>query len=88
MDAAAGQRLERLIDAARFFALPSEANPPRQVAADYLRYTVTIERGDERHSVRFVDPIEDEDQRALVVALRAMANDRREEKRGERDDDR
>ena len=83
MEAAEAKRLEGLVEAAGFFGLPVEANAPGRGAADYQRYTVSIERGEQRHSVRFVDPIEDADQRALVNALRALAKERRGGERGD-----
>jgi len=85
LGAAEAARLEGLVEAAGFFGLPAEANAARRGAADYQRYAVTIERGEERHSVRFVDPIADADQRALVEALRAVVKERRGRERGDAD---
>ncbi len=65
--------LKRLVDAARFFDLPTMASAPRRGAADYYQYTVTIEEGRRSHSVRLADPLGNPDLQALLDFLRAKA---------------
>ena len=77
LDGAEAERVERLVAAAGFFQLPAEASAPRAGAADYQRYTVTIDDGERRHRVRFADPIGDPDQLALIDALKSLTRKRR-----------
>ena len=53
-DAAA---LKKLVDTAEFFDLPQTINKPAPGAADYQRYTITIETGKRNHTVQAVDPV-------------------------------
>lgn len=64
-------RLERLVNAAHFFDLPSVTSPPLRGAADYRRYTITVEDSQRRHTVQLVDPIQDPDVQALLTYLQA-----------------
>jgi hypothetical protein len=64
-------RLDRLVNAAHFFDLPPVTSPPSRGAADYRRYTVTVEDSQRRHAVQLVDPIEDPDLQALLTYLQA-----------------
>jgi len=65
--------LKRLVDAANFFALPSKINPPRPGAADYVQYTVTIEQGEQRHTVEWTDLAEEPNLQQLRIFLQAKA---------------
>ncbi|MGH8610873.1 MAG: protealysin inhibitor emfourin [Gammaproteobacteria bacterium] len=65
--------LERLVGAARFFDLPSALGVPPRGAADYHRYTVTIDSGTCRHTVQLAEPIADAAIHRLVAFLRAQA---------------
>jgi hypothetical protein len=65
--------LKHLVDAANFFALPSKINPPRPGAADYFQYTVTIEQGEQRHTVEWTDLAEDPNLQQLRSFLQAKA---------------
>jgi hypothetical protein len=66
------RELDRLIDAARFFEQPARsAKPPR--GADYQQHTLTIEAGDQRHTVQMADPIEDSALRELLEFVRSRA---------------
>jgi len=65
--------LKRLVDAANFFALPSKISPPRPGAADYVQYTVTIEQGEQRHTVEWTDLAEEPNLRQLRIFLQAKA---------------
>lgn len=65
--------LERLVGAARFFELPPTLGVPPRGAADYHRYTVTIDSGARRHTVQLTEPIADAALQRLVAFLRAQA---------------
>jgi hypothetical protein len=69
-------RLKGLVEAARFFELPS-AKAARRGAADYRQYTISIEDGQRHHTIHLADPIEDADLRALVDFLSAKARQKR-----------
>ena len=66
---AEAQRLEQLIADVRFFDLPAASRALPKTAADMRRYVITVEDGQRRHTVRFVEPIEDPDQQALIDFL-------------------
>ena len=66
-----GVELERLVNAARFFDLPSRVGIVREGAADYRQYIVTIEEGRQSHTVRLTDPIEDVNLQDLLDFIRA-----------------
>jgi hypothetical protein len=61
--------LKRLVEAARFFERPPTIGTPSRGAADYQRYTLTIEDGDRRHTVRVLVPIQDQALLDLVHAV-------------------
>jgi hypothetical protein len=67
-------QLERLIEMARFFALPEEVEPIRRApgSADYRTYSITVETADESHTVRFIEPIGDAHLQALIAELRTL----------------
>ena len=65
--------LENLVEKVRFFELPSRSAPPTQGAADYYTYTVTVEAGGKRHTVRLTDPMEDANLQRLITVLRTRA---------------
>ena len=71
----AGEAVEltRLVEAARFFDLPGIVGEPPRGAADYYRYSITIDRAGRRHTVRLTDFIEDTHLRQLLDLLRAKA---------------
>jgi hypothetical protein len=63
--------LENLVRAARFFDQPAHSKIPLPGAADYRRYTITVEADGRRHTVELTDPITDPDLQRLVTFLRA-----------------
>ncbi len=65
--------LKRLVGAAQFFSLPSTLDAPPRGAADYHRYTVTIDSGTCRHTVQLTEPIADPAIQGLVAFLRTQA---------------
>jgi hypothetical protein len=66
---AQASRLEQLVEAAHFFDLPAASRAVPKNAADVRRYVVTVEDGKRRHTVRFVDPVEDPNQQSLLDFL-------------------
>jgi hypothetical protein len=69
--------LKGLVDAADFFNLPAKVGSPARGAADYRQYNVTIEEGQQRHTVHATEPIGDADLRRLVEFLSAKMNELR-----------
>ncbi|MGH6636753.1 MAG: protealysin inhibitor emfourin [Gammaproteobacteria bacterium] len=67
------RRAERLVGAAHFFDLPLAIGVPPRGAADYHRYTVTIDSGTCRHTVQLTEPIADPAIHRLVAFLRTQA---------------
>jgi hypothetical protein len=65
--------LRRLVEAARFFDRPSTVGAPSPGAADYRRYTISIEEGGRQHTVTLVDPVADPDLQKLLRFLQAKA---------------
>lgn len=70
-------KLGRLVEAAEFFNLPPQIGKPSRGAADYRQYTVTIEEGPRRHTIRMIDPVENTDLKRLLAFIRAKANELR-----------
>ena len=61
--------LERLLHAARFFDRPTVMGAVRRGAADYRQYTITVEEGGRRHSIRLTDRLDDPDLQRLLSYL-------------------
>jgi len=73
LSAAEAAELARLLDSARFFELPEHSRALHRGAADYRQYTITVENGARRHTVRLVDPVENPQLQALLDLLRRHA---------------
>lgn len=69
--------LDRLIDEAGFFARCGEAAKPRKGAADYRRYTITVEEQGRRHTVRANDPLKDPKLRNLIGFMQRKVREMR-----------
>jgi hypothetical protein len=65
--------LARLLDQTDFFAQPALPRTLPKGAADYRQYTISVEDGKRRHTIRLIDPIEDPRLQALVDFLRSRA---------------
>ncbi len=65
--------LRQQVSSAGFFDLPSQVGTPRQGAADYRQYTLTISEGDRHHTVRCFDPVAGPALQTLLGTLRQMA---------------
>jgi hypothetical protein len=72
------RRKFRLIDEAGFFTLPSEAGKPAKGAADYRRYTITVEEQGRRHTVKASDPLDDPKLRNLIGFLQRKVREMRQ----------
>jgi hypothetical protein len=77
LPASDAHRLRHLVRAARFFELPAHLGTPPRGAADMRVYTITIEEGGRRHTVRVAEPITDAPVQELVDALQAQVRTRR-----------
>src|SRR5438093_12303211 len=64
-------RLRQLISAVGFFHLPGHIGTPPRGAADMRQYTITIEDGRRRHTVRVTEPVTDATLQELLDALQA-----------------
>lgn len=67
--------LEGILEKARFFELPTGPRPVPKGAADYYQYTVTIEVGGRRHTIKLADPVEDPNLQRLITILRTKAKE-------------
>jgi hypothetical protein len=67
-------RLEELVTAADVFGR-AEAAPPPAGAADIYHYTIQVQQGRRRRTLRFTDPIADADLQALVDYLERQRAD-------------
>ena len=54
-------KLKQLLEAVHFFELPPVLNAPAPGAADYQRYTITVDDDSKHHSVQMTDPIADKE---------------------------
>ena len=66
--------LERLIEAANFFALPAVVGRPG--GRDTRQYTITVDTGDRRKTVQITEPVDDPALQALLAFLQAKARAR------------
>jgi len=64
------RELDRLMVECDFFHLPANGPTPLQGAADYLTYTVTVEREQQTHSIRVTDPVTDAALAALIAFVK------------------
>ena len=64
------RELDRLTVECNFFQLPADGPSPREGAADYVTYTLTVEREQQTHSIRVTDPVTDAALAALIAFVR------------------
>ena len=69
LPAAKAERLQQLIDAVDFSQQPTAARTLPKGAADMRQYTITVEDGRRRRTVRLTDPIENMHLQALIDFL-------------------
>jgi hypothetical protein len=70
-------RWAQRVQAAGFFDRPAVVGVPARGAADYRRYTITVEDGERRHTVSLTDPVPDAGLQALLAALRGNPSSER-----------
>jgi hypothetical protein len=66
-------KLEGLVQATRFFALPTELGTRQRGGADFREYTITVGEGIQNHTVRIIEPFENSDLEELIAELQARA---------------
>ena len=64
------RELDQLIVECDFFHLPADGSTLPQGAADYVTYTLTVEREQQTHSIRVTDPVTDAALAALIAFVR------------------
>jgi len=69
---AQADQLHKLIDSTRFFDLPAASRSVPKGAADIRGYTITVEDGRRRRTVRLNDPVEDTQLQALIDFLQGQ----------------
>ncbi len=79
---AEARALARLVEAADFFDRPASLGGPPPGAADMQVYTITVEDGGRRHSLRLAGPVEDSALQDLLAFLRTKAKELRARRRG------
>ena len=65
-------QLQQLIASTHFFDLPAASRSLPKGAADTRRYTITVEEGRRRRTVRLNDPVEDTQLQALIDFLQSQ----------------
>jgi hypothetical protein len=68
LPAAEREPLERLVGEAGFFSLPGKFPRPKK-GADYFTYSITVEDGEQRHTVEAPQPSIPENLRPLIREL-------------------
>jgi hypothetical protein len=68
LPAAPADDLRHLVDAAGFFDLPAEIEPPAG-AADFREYTITVEDDQRSHTVKIPETVSSPALRALIAKL-------------------
>jgi hypothetical protein len=66
-------KLENLVRAADFFALPPTVGKKLQGTADYRQYTIEVEDTGDTHTVSVIEPFENSKLEDLISALQAHA---------------
>lgn len=82
MDSGEAEQLKQLVERARFYDLPPTLGSPAKGAADYRQYTLMIDDGSRKRTVRIKEPIEDPAVDELVQAVRKYVKAARAAMRG------
>lgn len=77
LDPGATRQLTELVEAACFFELPDTLGSAARGAADYQSYSITIENGNQKHSVRVSDLSDNQEVAALVSFLNTKTKELR-----------
>jgi hypothetical protein len=64
-------RIEELVRAVDFFALPARMDRAGSGGADQRTYTITVEQADQSHTVQVVEPTDNPALAGLINTLRA-----------------
>ena len=64
------RELDQLIVECNFFHLPADGPTPPEGAADYMTYTLMVEREQQTHSIRVTDPVTDAALAALIAFVK------------------
>ena len=67
--------IAQLVQQSAFFDQPAKVGTLSRGAADYLRYTVTVEDGAKSHTIHVIEPIQDVRLQELIAFLQAKARD-------------
>jgi hypothetical protein len=65
-------QLQQLIASTRFFDLPAASRALPKGAADMRSYTITVEDGGRRRTVRLSEPVEDSSLQELIAFLQSQ----------------
>jgi hypothetical protein len=65
-------QFKQLMASTHFFDLPAASRSLPKGAADTRRYTITVEDGRRRRTVRLNDPVEDSQMQALIDFLQSQ----------------
>jgi len=65
-------KLKQLLEAAHFFDLPPVVSAPAPGAADYHRYTITVDDNSKHHTVQLTDPVQEPNLQALLSYLQTQ----------------
>lgn len=74
--------VEGLVHTARFFDRSAQQRSAPPGAADYRQYTITVDDGGRRHTIRVDEPVDDPDLQRLVEYLTSQARASRAARRG------
>jgi hypothetical protein len=74
IDSQEANQLEQFVRESRFFEQPAQKGFVAKGAADYRKYTITIEDSPRVHSIQVTDPIADAHLQRFVSHLRTMAH--------------
>ncbi len=69
------EKLQRLIEEAKFFELPGSIAATSSGAADYQTYTIIIETDGRRHRVEFTDLVDNPALKRLFAFLKSLPSD-------------
>jgi hypothetical protein len=76
LSSAEAEEMEALVESAHFFDLPSILKPPTE-GADRFQYKLSVERGEEFHTVETSDSATPQDLQPLIERLTEAARSQR-----------
>jgi hypothetical protein len=69
LPAEANKELKQLVEAAGFFDLPAQVGSFPKGGADMRSHIITVKDGSRSHTVRLMEPVEDDSVKALLKAI-------------------